>query len=226
MREGWAEWSSYGLSDFLMFSARTYYRQFELMNRELWPLPVLALGVGAAIVACMLRMRPAGPRIALALLALSWLCVAWAYLLERHADINTGAPYFALGFCIQAGLLGWMALRRPAAPPSAGIAGRLAMLLVLIALVVLPALAPANGRGWWQAEVFGLAPDPTVAATLGVLLFWRAHWVLWVIPLLWCAISAATLMTLRAPLPWLLPALACAAIAGSLWHWAGRRRLR
>lgn len=218
MSAWWAEWGSYGLSDFLMFSARTYYRQFELMNRELWPLPLLAPGAGAAIVACMLRTRPAGPRIAFALLALAWLCVAWAYLLERHADINTGAPYFAAGFGIQAGLLGWMALRRPAAPASAGIAGRLAILLVLIALVVHPALAPANGRSWWQAEVFGLAPDPTVAATLGALLFWRAHWLLWVIPLLWCAIGAATLMTLRAPLPWLLPALACAAVAAGLAH--------
>lgn len=215
MSEWWTEWGTYRLSDFLMFSARTYYRQFALMNRELWPLPLLTLAAGAVIVACMLRMRPAGPRVAFVLLGLSWLCVAWAYHLQRYADINTGAPYFAVAFCIQAGLLGWMALRKQGPLPT-GHANRIAILIVLLALVVYPALAPANGRSWWQAEVFGLAPDPTVVAALGALLFWRAPWPLWIIPLLWCVASSATLVELRAPLPWLLPALAFVSVAAGL----------
>lgn len=187
-----SEWWTYSLSDFLMFSARTYYRQFELMNRELWPLQLLALGAGALILACMLRPRKVGARIAFALLGLSWLWVGWAYHLQRYADINTGAPYFAAGFFIQAGLLAWMAAK----PPVAGTAARLPALIVVLALVGYPLLAPLDGRGWWQAELFGFAPDPTAMLTLGALMFWRAPWPLWMIPLLWCAASGATLLTL------------------------------
>ena len=31
------EWWTYSLSDFLMFSPRTYYRLFELHNAAIWP---------------------------------------------------------------------------------------------------------------------------------------------------------------------------------------------
>ena len=33
-----SEWWTYTLSDFLLFSPRTYYRLFELHHRALWPL--------------------------------------------------------------------------------------------------------------------------------------------------------------------------------------------
>jgi hypothetical protein len=42
------EWWTYRLSDFLMFSARTYRRLFELYNAEVWPLPALVC-IGAAL---------------------------------------------------------------------------------------------------------------------------------------------------------------------------------
>ncbi|CAN7177238.1 DUF6064 family protein [Massilia sp. LjRoot122] len=213
-----SEWWTYSLSDFLMFSARTYYRQFELMNRELWPLQLLALGAGIAVLACMLRIKA---RIAFALLGLAWPSVAWAYHLQRYADIHTAAPYFALGYCIQAGLLAWMATRRHAAPSP----GRMATLIVVLGLAGYPLLAALHGRSWWQAEVFGFAPDPTVAVTFGALLFWRAPWPLWVIPVLWSAASSATLMELRAPLPWLLLVLAFLAVAAGLARRSGRQQV-
>jgi len=190
-----SEWWTYSLSDFLMFSARSYYRQFELMNRELWPLHVLALAAGLLVLACTFKPRPGASRLAFAVLALAWAWVAWAYHAERYADINTGAPWFALGFALEAALLAWMALRRPA-PSLAGVRTRLAQLMLVAGLAAWPLLAPLSGRSWLQAEVFGMAPDPTVVATLGALLFWRAPWPLWIIPLAWCAISAATLYQL------------------------------
>lgn len=208
-----SEWWSYSLSDFLMFSARTYFRQFALMNRELWPLPLLALGAGAAILACMLRERPAGARISFALLGAAWLWVGWAYHLQRYADINTGAPYFAAGFFLQAGLLLWMAWKRTTARPHA--ARKPALAVALFALAAYPLLAPLDGRSWWQAEVFGFAPDPTAVLTLGALLFWRARWPLWVIPLLWCAASSATLHELHVARPWLPAAAALLALGAT-----------
>ncbi len=206
-----SEWWTYSLSDFLMFSARSYYRQFELMNRELWPLQLLALAAGVLLIAGMMRPRAQASRAAFAVLALAWAWVGWAYHLERYADINTGAPWFAAGFGVQAVLLAWMTLRT-AAQPAAGVQGWLARLLVIAALAY-PLLAPLVGRSLLQAEFFGLAPDPTVVATLGALLFWRAPWPLWLIPLAWCAISSATLLELRAAQAWALPPLALAAVA-------------
>ncbi len=207
-----SEWWTYSLSDLLMFSARTYYRQFALMNRELWPLLVPALGAGIAILACMPKDRPAGSRIAFALLGAAWLWVGWAYHLRRYADIHTGAAYFAAGFFVQAALLAWMALKRAPAPA----AGRVALPLVLVALAY-PVLAPLNGRSWWQAEVFGFAPDPTAVLTLGALLSWRAPWPLWVLPLSWCAASSATLRELHAAQAWLPAAAALLALGAALW---------
>ena len=47
---------------------------------------------------------------------------------------------------------------------------RVGLGLLLWAVLVHPVLALAMGRPWVQAEVFGLAPDPTAIAVLGVLL--------------------------------------------------------
>ena len=55
-------------------------------------------------------------------------------------------------------------------------------------------------------ELFGLAPDPTVLATLGVLVAAdRVRWELFVIPVLWCAVTGATLWTMGAPEALLMP---------------------
>jgi hypothetical protein len=61
-----------------------------------------------------------------------------------------------------------------------------------------------------------------VAATLGVLLAAeRTRWKLLVIPLLWCAISSATLWTMQSPDALVMPAVAL--LAAILAGWKGRR---
>ena len=97
-----------------------------------------------------------------------------------------------------------------------GSLGKLALGIALMALLVYPLLAPLGGRSWMQAELFGLAPDPTVASTLAALLLWRAHWLLWIVPLLWCVISSATLIELHSGQAWVLLVLALLA-AGARW---------
>ena len=63
-------------------------------------------------------------------------------------------------------------------------------------------------------EIFGVAPDPTVMATLGVLLTAgrRVCWELLVIPLLWCAISGAVAWTMGSPDALVMPLAALAVI--------------
>jgi len=213
-----AVWLSYSLSDFLLFSARTYYRLFELYNLAVWPLHLLAGLLGAAIVVLLHWGGAWRGRAIAGVLAACWLWVAWAYLYERYDTINWMARYFAIGFAAQAAMLvvSGVVLNRLA--PAAGFASRAGSGIVVFALLAQPLFAPLFGRAWTEIEVFGLAPDPTVAATIGVLLAMRrVHVSLLIIPLLWCAVTGATLWAMQAPDALLMPAVAVLAIGLAIW---------
>jgi len=219
-----SEWWTYSLSDFLMFSSRSYYRLIASYNEAVWPAHLLAVATGMLVIGCIIRPQRRTYRIAAVALALSWAWVAWAYHLQRYADINTAAPYFAAAFALQAVLLCFVALRPRATPPS-GARQLVALGIAAVAVAGYPLLALASDRGWAQAEVFGIAPDPTIAATLAVLLAWRAHWHLWLIPVAWCAASGATLMALRVDFAWLLPAVAIFVVAAGLFFRRSKQAL-
>ena len=205
MSAWWTEWWTYRLSDPLMFSARSYHRLFELYNQDIWPAQVVALLAGLAVMAGAVGGGAAASRLVALLLGLAWLWVAWAFHLERYAAINIGAPWFAAGFGLQGLMLLWMAAKplprliRFNASPVAWVA----LALVSLAVAVYPLLPIHEGRYQSQGEVFGVAPDPTAMATLGILLLVRARWPLWLVPVAWCALSGATQMELGVPLAWL-----------------------
>jgi len=90
------EWWSYRPSDFLLFSARTWHRLFELYNAQLWPAHLFAIALGLALVLVALKVSPApAARAGCAMLAACWLWVAWAFHLQRYAAINWAASWFA-----------------------------------------------------------------------------------------------------------------------------------
>lgn len=215
MSEWWTEWATYRLSDFLMFSQRSYYRMIALYNEAVWPAHLLALVAGLVVIGCVARPGPRMHRIVMLVLAAAWTWIAWAYHLQRYADINTAGPWFALASGMQALLLCFMALRPHGAAP-ARIQKHVALGLTGVAVIGYPLLALGSGRGWSQAEAFGIVPDPTAVATLGLLLACRAHPVAWLIPLAWCAVSGATLMELRVGYAWLMPTFAILAVAAGL----------
>jgi len=205
-----SEWWTYSLSDFLMFSSRSYYRLIESYNAAIWPAHLLALVAGVIVIGAIARPRHSLQRSAALVLAAAWGWVAWAYHVERYAEINTAAPYFAAAFAVQALLLCWLAYRPGNAAPAPQ---PLAFGLSGLAILAYPLLALARDGGTWrQAEVFGIVPDPTVVATMGVLLAWRAPAIFWLVPVLWCLVSGATLMELKIGHAWLLPALALTAV--------------
>jgi hypothetical protein len=215
-----SEWWTYTLSDFLLFSAHTYYRLFELYNRAVWPAQLVTPTLGIVMLACLWRAGARRTGIAAALLAACWLWVAWAFHLQRYASINWAANYFAIGFAIEALLLIWIGLVRGEwrDAPTRGASHVAGLGVFLFALFIQPLLGPVTGRPWPQAQLFGLAPDPTVIATLGIVLLAsnRPRWVLLAIPLLWCAISGATLWAMASPDALLMPiaALLAALLAG------------
>jgi hypothetical protein len=216
-----SEWWTYTLSDLLMFSPRTYYRLFELYNLAIWPAQLLALASGAAILVLWWRGVPWAGRATAAVLAAAWAWVAWAYLLERYDPINWAARYYAIGFATQALLLTWSGIVRGgiALRSNRGIGQRVGLACFLFALAGYPLIAPLLGRPWTQAEVFAIAPDPTVAATLGIVLAAeRLPGTLLVVPLLWCAISGATLWTMQSPEAPVMAAAAGLALAVAGWR--------
>jgi hypothetical protein len=222
-----AEWWSYRLSDFLLFSPRTYHRLFELYNAAVWPAQAAAALLGLLMLVLLRRGGPvAGPAVA-AILAACWAWVAIAFHLDRYATINWVAPWAAVAFLAQAALLVWAGAvgGRLSVPPRLDAAGRAGVGIFLFALLAQPAIGLLLGRSWRQAEIFGLAPDPTAIGTLGLLLALAgpARWVLMVLPALWCAATGATLWAMSAPDSWVAPAAALLALALVVWQALARR---
>ncbi len=209
-----SEWWTYRLSSFLLFSPRTYFRLHELYNAEVWPLQLAGLVIGVVIIAMALRAHSG--RAVAGSLAVTWLFVAFAYHFRRYATINWAATYFAAAFALQAILLLWTGAVRhgitftsPRRPRK-----QIGFLVLLFAVFVQPAAALLTGRSFLQSEYFGVAPDPTVTATLGVLLLAdRSPWTLWIVPLLWCAVGGAFETMMRLPDALILPVVGVITVA-------------
>lgn len=232
-------WWSYRPSDLLMFSPAIYWRLFESLNRQAWPFAVALLvsGVGigwwwartaarthAGSAQALTLAHAVSARGAVVLMALAWIWVAWAFFWQRFAPINTAAETFAWLFWVQAlGLVGlalspglrWAPVRHGRT--------RVGLVLGAWALIGHPALAGVFGRPGIQAEWFGLAPDSTAIGALALLLLldaprplsralWRA---LWILPLVWCAITSLTLWTLGEAQAWVVLALAGGALGAA-----------
>jgi hypothetical protein len=160
-----SEWWSYRPSDFLMFSPRIYWRLFASINEAFWPAQPALIVLGLAWLA-----RARAQRLAAGALAITSAVVAWAFLWQRFAPINWPAQYFALAFALQAVVLSTLTVGGGLHASDSAWRRRAGIALIAWALLGHPLLAPAFGRPWSQAEVFGLAPDPTAIATLGWLL--------------------------------------------------------
>lgn len=196
-----SEWWTYTLSDFLMFSPRTYWRLVELYNRDFWPLQLLLLAAGTAALWLAATQRVQAFRWVALGLSAAWLGVGLAFLWERYATINWAAQYVALAFAAQAVLLTGAGLMRSNAAARPGTAARGLGWLLAAAGLLYPLLGLAAGRPWVQAEVFGMAPEPTALFTLGLLLLSgqpvsrAGRILLFAIPLLCLLLGAATAWT-------------------------------
>ena len=124
---------------------------------------------------------------------------AWAFHHQRYAQINLAAPYYAAAFAIEAVLLFVVGVAAGRLRFGAESGGSLVPCLLAIVVLAYPLLAPLTGRSWTAAEVFGTAPDPTALGSVAALssVQGRVRWLLLIVPLLWCAIAAATWWTMR-----------------------------
>ncbi len=216
------EWWTYSLSDFLLFSPRTYYRLLERHNLAVWPAQLLALALGGAIAGLVNRPTAARSRAVAGILALLWAWVGWTFVLGRYATINWAASHFAWLFAAEALLLGWLAAatRRVRFGRRRDAAAIVGAALFAASVALYPVLAPALGRGWAQSEIFGIATDPTALGTLGLLLMAEGpsgpHRALLAAPLVWCLLGGATLLAMGSPEAWILLPAALLAPAVSI----------
>lgn len=217
-----SEWWTYSLQDFLLFSPRTYYRLLELQNAALWPWHILALAIGLTVPILLRSGWVLRHRAVAFILTTSWLWVAWSFLLGRYAAINWIAPWFAALFAVEAILFLIVASVGGQAP--FGERWRRAEIAVyILALLAQPVVGGVAGRPWGQAEVFAIAPDPTAVATLGLLVpaSRMSRWLLAPIPILWCALSGATMWAMKAPDAWVPPIAAVLALSAMV-RWSRR----
>jgi hypothetical protein len=188
------EWWTYGLSDFLMFSPESYWRLVARHNAAWWPAQLLATALPAALLLGLRARSPRPTRAAWITLAVAWAWLGYAFFWRRYAEIFLAAPWLAAACGAQALLLTLAALlpmRHPGASRPAAAA------VTLAAALCYPLLAPLTGHPWPEAEVFGVMPEPTALATLGVLLGARqpsgaARMGLALVPLLVLLLGAAT----------------------------------
>ncbi len=215
------DWASYSLQNFIPFTENVYFRLMERMGETFWPLHLLTLALGAGAIALILKHHP---RTACLLIAPVWVFVAVAFFIQRYGQLNWAGDYIGYAFLAQAVLLGLIPLlgrglgkpRHWKSPPMV-VGGT----LVCFGLVVQPLLAPLGGDSWYQAQVFGIHPDPTAIASLGVVLLGLrslAMWVAAVIPLFWILISALTLLALDAPGVTALFSVLVIGVLGLVWE--------
>ncbi|MDX1697430.1 MAG: DUF6064 family protein, partial [Thiohalobacterales bacterium] len=173
--------------------------------------------VALVIVLCLWLEPARGGRVIALLLAACWAWVGWAFLHLRLAPIHWVADWYAVAFFIQALLLFVYGLwpRGPEFAIGKSARAGIGLLILLGALLAMPATAHLTGRAWQQAELFAMTPDATALATLGLLLLAKGRSAVWlaVIPVAWCLVSGATLWVLEAPEAMILPAGAVLTIA-------------
>ncbi|TVP76243.1 DUF6064 family protein [Thioalkalivibrio sp.] len=195
------DWQTYRLEDFIPFTPDIYWRLLERINETFWPLHILAVAIGLTTLLLALR---GNKRMALALLAPAWLTSGIIFHWTYYAELNWAAPWFGWGFIAQAVLLlalAFLAGSVKTQEPSKALSTWIGTTVAMVSLLGYPLIAATIGPGLSHAETYGLHPDPTAIATLGVLLILLRGPTLWlslVIPILWCVIGSLTLIALDA----------------------------
>ncbi|HMB74770.1 MAG TPA: DUF6064 family protein [Kiloniellaceae bacterium] len=191
---------SYSLDDFLLFSEEVYWRLFEVHNSAFWPLIPPAL-IAAALLPYLLRAAGDHRRRAAVLVtAAAWFVVAWSFFWVTYATINWAAIYVAPLFAMEGLLLLFLSAQQGIwARKVRSLPGHIGGVLLLYGLLLYPLQGLAMGRPVAAVQLFGLAPDPTALATLGLLMAlgrgWRAG-ICRIVPVIWCLLSATTLYAL------------------------------
>ena len=190
------------LSDFLMFLPETWSRLVSGYHQDFWPLQIFALLSGLWILWLVFHPSARSDRLISTVLCASWSWVGAVFHFQYFSTISWAAWAFGGLFLLQAALFlvfGVM-LNKIRYLPAPSMTRRVAVFIVLFALLGWPAITAAVSGDPAQAGFFGLSADATSLATIGFILFARPvyRWLLLPLPLIWGLISIALSWTMAA----------------------------
>lgn len=212
--------STYSLADFFPFTPEVYFRIFERQNEAVWPAQIVAVLLGAALIWLVWRGRS---KLAGVGLGAAWIFVGYTFHLELYAEYVWAAEYAGWAFIAQGALLFIIGLLGgfggDGARSESDLLDRLGFAVALFGLALYPLLIPLGGRAWAGVELFGVAPDPTVIVTAGLLVWARpASAVVWIVPLLWAIVAAATAIQMEAIVAFAVPVAVLLSLAAFVWR--------
>ena len=198
------------------FSKDVFLGAVERYAEAAWPMQVLAFLLACAIVDLVRKPRAGGSRLACGTLAAGWLWVGGVYYAQHVAALSWAAWIPAGAFTLQGVLLLLAGVVRDRVPLryERGTMGNAGMGFMLYALFAYPVTALAAGVALKAAPVVGIAPDPTILFTLGLLLLveGRVPLTLAVIPVAGAAANGVSAIMIGLPADYaMLPAALAAA---------------
>ena len=192
------------------FTIEQFLGVFAAYNAAIWPIQILAYGLGLLAVSALWSRKPLAAQLILSILALVWAMNGIGYHFLFFAEINPIAKGFAAFFVLQsifftASVLAPSDLRFEVRPDFRSAAG---LSFLAYALLIYELLGYWAGHGLMAGPLFGVAPCPTTIFTIGMLLLARGRWVVWlsIIPLLWSLVGLAAALQLGIPEDFGLPA--------------------
>lgn len=193
----------------LPFGDDAFFAVFRAYNTAIWPMHILAYGLGAIAVGSTLRPNPTSDRIISGIVAALWAWTGVAYHWMFFSSINPIARLFAILFVIQAGLLVYEGIvrKRLAFGWRGGVTAPLGLFFIAYAAILYPLLGAWTGHVYRDAPTFGLTPCPLTIFTFGLLLLsgGRVPKLLLAIPLLWSVVGGSAAFLLGFKPDWMLP---------------------
>jgi hypothetical protein len=200
------------LSRLVPFTRDVFLGELERYNYAIWPVQIAAYLLVFLMLWSALRPFSGSGRLIAAVLAAAWLWTGVAYYILHQSQINWAAWAMGvvfilqgLAFAVTGAVLGRLDFRF-----SGDAAGWTGVILIAAAAILYPLIGILTDQGWPRVPLVGVAPGPTLAWTLGMLLLAipRAPWHLLIIPLLWSVAGAAGALLLDMPQNFLLPVAA------------------
>lgn len=208
------------------FTTEQFFDVFVRYHERLWPMPLVLVAIGSALVVLALA-APRHSRLVAAGLAALWAWMAVAYHVAFLSALTPMAFVFGALFLAEAALLAWHGLhtrRLHLAVPLDRTSLVVGAVLAAYALIGYPFAAALLGQRYPAVPTFGL-PCPTTILTFA-LLVWCVRPVPWsvlAIPVAWSLVGISAVVSFGVAEDVGLPVAAALAVAVLVWPHARPR---
>jgi len=171
------------------FTLSQFLEMISRYNLTIWPLQLVAYGLGLLAVLLAIWSTQHSGKIIFAILALFWLWNGMVFNLAYFSPLYPMALVFVFLFVMEAVILVFAGVfkGRFTFRLKVDIYGVVGALLVVYSMAGYLAIEALLGRGYPSSLPFGLAPCPTTVFTLGILLWSekKPAWYILAIPILY-----------------------------------------